>query len=81
MHAKSFVCNKTFFSVRNLQNPLTKEKNALQYRVRKEKVIKRVKEKFKNHKLTREEIDELRKAGNEDLIQYSMNLLRNSRDE
>jgi len=50
-------------------------------RIRKEKVIKRVKEKFKNHKLTREEIDELRKAGNEDLIQYSMNLLRNSRDE
>ena len=49
-------------------------------RVRKEKVIKRVKEKFKNHKLTREEIDELRKAGNEDLIQCSMNLLRESKD-
>ena len=47
---------------------------------RKEKMIKRVKEKFKNHKLTREEIDELRKAGNEDLIQCSMNLLRESKD-
>ena len=48
---------------------------------KKEKMRKRIKKMFGNYKLTKEEIDGLREAGNEDLIQYSMNLLRNSKGE
>ena len=46
---------------------------------KKELLKKRVKEKFGNRKLTKEETDGLKEAGNEDLIQYSRSLLRESR--
>jgi hypothetical protein len=48
--------------------------------LRKKQLLKtRVKEKFKNRKLTKEEAEGLKRAGNEDLIQYSRGLLRESR--
>jgi uncharacterized protein YwgA len=48
--------------------------------LRKKQLLKRrVKEKFKSRKLTKEEAEGLKKAGNEDLIQYSRSLLRESR--
>jgi hypothetical protein len=48
--------------------------------LRKKQLLKRrVKEKFKNRKLTKEEAEGLKAAGNEDLIQYSRSLLRESR--
>jgi uncharacterized protein YwgA len=46
---------------------------------KKELLKKRVKEKFGNHKLTKEEIEGLKGAGNEDMLQYSRSLLRESR--
>jgi len=46
---------------------------------KKQLLKKRVKEKFKNRKLTKEEAEGLKRAGNEDLIQYSRALLRESR--
>jgi uncharacterized protein YwgA len=46
---------------------------------KKQLLKKRVKEKFKNRKLTKEEAEGLKAAGNEDLIQYSRSLLRESR--
>ena len=46
---------------------------------KKELLKKRVIKKFGNQKLTKEEADSLKEAGNEDLIQYSRSLLRESR--
>jgi len=46
---------------------------------KKELLKKRVIKKFGNRKLTKEEADSLKEAGNEDLIQYSRSLLRESR--
>ena len=46
---------------------------------KKQLLKKRVKEKFKSRKLTKEEAEGLKRAGNEDLIQYSRALLRESR--
>ena len=46
---------------------------------KKELLKKRFKEKFGNHKLTKDETEGLKEAGNEDLIQYSRSLLRESR--
>ncbi|MEM3828055.1 MAG: hypothetical protein QXP36_02395 [Conexivisphaerales archaeon] len=46
---------------------------------KKELLIKRVKKQFGNRKLTKEEAKGLKEAGNEDLIQYSRNLLRGSK--
>jgi len=46
---------------------------------KKQLLKKRVKEKFKSRKLTKEEAEGLKRAGNEDLIQYSRGLLRESR--
>jgi uncharacterized protein YwgA len=46
---------------------------------KKQLLKKRVKEKFKNRKLTKEEAEGLKRAGNEDLIRYSRSLLRESR--
>ena len=46
---------------------------------KKELLKKRAKEKFGNRKLTKEEADGLKVAGNEDLIQYSRSLLKESR--
>ena len=45
---------------------------------KKQLLKKRVKEKFKNRKLTKEETEGLKRAGNEELIQYSRSLLRES---
>ncbi len=45
---------------------------------KKELLKKRAKEKFGNRKLTKEEADGLKEAGNEDLIQYSRKLLKES---
>ena len=46
---------------------------------KKELLKKKVNDKFGNRKLTKEEAEGLKKAGNEDLIQYSRGLLRESR--
>lgn len=46
---------------------------------KKELLKKRVKEKFGNRKLTKEEIEGLEEAGNEDLIRYSRSLLKESK--
>jgi len=46
---------------------------------KKQLLKKRVKEKFKNRKLTKEEAEGLKRAGNEDLIRYSRSLLKESR--
>jgi hypothetical protein len=46
---------------------------------KKELLKKRLKEKFKNRELTKEEAEGLKRAGNEELIQYSRSLLRESR--
>ena len=46
---------------------------------KKQLLKKRVKEKFKSRKLTKEESEGLKRAGNEDLIRYSRSLLRESR--
>jgi len=46
---------------------------------KKQLLKKRVKEKFKSRKLTKEEAEGLKRAGNEDLIRYSRSLLRESR--
>ena len=48
---------------------------------KKELLKKRVKERFGKHKLTKEEVDGLKEAGNEDLIQYSRSLLRESKEK
>ena len=40
----------------------------------------RIKEKFKNRELTEEEVEGLKRVGNEDLIQYSRSLLRDSKE-
>jgi uncharacterized protein YwgA len=46
---------------------------------KKQLLKKRVKGKFRNRKLTKEEAEGLKRAGNEDLIRYSRSLLRESR--
>jgi hypothetical protein len=46
---------------------------------KKELLKKRLKEKFKNRELTKQEAEGLKRAGNEELIQYSRSLLRESR--
>jgi len=46
---------------------------------KKELLMKRIKEKFKNRELTKEEVEGLKRAGNEELIQYSRSLLRESK--
>jgi len=45
---------------------------------KKELAKKRVKEKFSNYKLSKEEIDGLNKAGNDSLLRYTENLLKES---
>jgi hypothetical protein len=47
---------------------------------KKELLKKRIKEKFKNRELTKEEAEGLKRAGNEELIQYSRSLLRKSKE-
>ena len=42
-------------------------------------VKERVRSKFKNKKLTKEEIEALKEDGNEELLQYSRKLLRESK--
>jgi len=47
---------------------------------KKELLIKRIKEKFKNIGLTKEEAEGLKRACDEELIQYSRSLLRESKE-
>jgi len=47
---------------------------------KKELLKKRINEKFKDRKLTKEEAEGLKRAGNEELIQYSRSLLRESKE-
>jgi len=48
---------------------------------KKELLKQRIKEKFKNRELTEEEAEGLKRAGNEELIQYSRSLLRDSKND
>jgi|GEM_PF-3786590 len=47
---------------------------------KKELLKKRINEKFKNRELTKEEAEGLKRACNEELIQYSRKLLRDSKE-
>jgi hypothetical protein len=52
----------------------------LEFLRKKELLKKRINEKFKDRKLTKEEAEGLKRACNEELIQYSRSLLRDSKE-
>jgi hypothetical protein len=56
------------------------EKFDSEFQRKKELLKKRINEKFKNRELTKEESEGLKRAGNEELIQYSRSLLRDSKE-